>query len=65
MSLIAIDSSVLLAVTGLLGPVIGVVVGSLLNKKLTVSAARELANVEKAKQIDNRLWGCDRRVTPS
>ena len=39
-----------------LGPLLGVVVGSFLNKWTTVSVARELAGVEKQKDIATRIW---------
>lgn len=39
-----------------IGPLAGVIVGALLRRTITVSVAREIAGIEKEKDIETRVW---------
>ena len=39
-----------------IGPLAGVIVGALLHKTITLSVAREIAGIEKQRDIETRVW---------
>ena len=56
MSTLAIDPTVLGALIGVAAVVIGAIVTTLLGGKVAVTAAREIASIEKTEHLQSRTW---------